>query len=289
MVMLFVILLNIISMMFYSDLKSSRIFHNSSEELETMKAELNFTGGNMLFLVMNSTPHPINMVLELSTTVVLFYELLIKSVMCRERQKHLFNIYTFIDVICILPQAALIIYGNYIKAAYGDDPQAYMRAQRFNLILYGVSMLRIFRMFRPLKQIRVLKVLVLALRQSHKELLLLFGMVGTLAMIWGSLVFFAEIQHDTFENIPEGMWWALVTMTTVGYGDFYPQGSFGYVVGSLAALSGILVLALPIPIVANNFDFQYKVCKIMDKIKQRNDSVAKAKLKHRDITVQDIL
>ena len=70
-------------------------------------------------------------------------------------------------------------------------------------------------------------------------------------------LFFQPNPHNDFNSIPLGLWWALVTMTTVGYGDMVPKTWAGLVVGSLCALSGVLVIALPVPVIVSNFSMFY--------------------------------
>jgi hypothetical protein len=75
----------------------------------------------------------------------------------------------------------------------------------------------------------------------------------------GSLEHYTENgEEDTgFTSIPQGMWWAVQTLTSLGYGDFWPHTVLGKTVGSMCAVCGVLVMALPIPIVVDNFADYY--------------------------------
>ena len=97
------------------------------------------------------------------------------------------------------------------------------------------------------------------MKTSYKELSLLLLFVCMGMLIFGTLAYFAEkdVVNTKYTSIPESMWWAIQTMTSVGYGDLFPTTLMGKLIGSCCGVSGILVMALPIPIVVENFGAYY--------------------------------
>uniref|UniRef100_A0A336MSP2 CSON006161 protein n=1 Tax=Culicoides sonorensis TaxID=179676 RepID=A0A336MSP2_CULSO len=128
-------------------------------------------------------------------------------------------------------------------------------------ILEFFSIIRIMRLFKLTRHSSGLKILVQTFRASAKELTLLVFFLVLGIVIFASLVYYAErIQtnpHNDFNSIPLGLWWALVTMTTVGYGDMTPKTYVGMFVGALCALAGVLTIALPVPVIVSNFTMYY--------------------------------
>lgn len=73
-----------------------------------------------------------------------------------------------------------------------------------------------------------------------------------------NLVCTARVEMSPFSNIPATLWWCLVSMTTVGYGDMYPVGTIGQLLGLVIVLSGVIVIVLPITVVGSNFSAVYR-------------------------------
>ncbi|CRK89792.1 CLUMA_CG003419, isoform A [Clunio marinus] len=128
-------------------------------------------------------------------------------------------------------------------------------------ILEFFSIIRIMRLFKLTRHSSGLKILIQTFRASAKELTLLVFFLVLGIVIFASLVYYAErIQinpNNDFQSIPLGLWWALVTMTTVGYGDMTPKTYIGMFVGALCALAGVLTIALPVPVIVSNFTMYY--------------------------------
>lgn len=130
----------------------------------------------------------------------------------------------------------------------------------------SAGMFRLFRLFRFVRFLKIsryaesLKTLMRGVNSKSEELLLAFGFVIALLVFASSLMYFSEhrAQPDAFPSIPAAMWWGVVTLTTVGYGDVYPITPIGKLFGAVLAFLGIGMFALPAGIVASSFTEEFE-------------------------------
>lgn len=118
--------------------------------------------------------------------------------------------------------------------------------------------LRLFRLFRSVKLVRYsrsLRTLLGVLAAKREELLVTLSFALTLLLFSASALYFIEreAQPEAFSSIPAAMWWAVTTLTTVGYGDVYPVTPLGRLVGAAIAMIGVGLFALPAGILAAGF------------------------------------
>lgn len=122
------------------------------------------------------------------------------------------------------------------------------------LDLRFLRILRIFRVLRVLKLERyfvALSKVARVIKRKASEIISTFIVMFILIVLAASLMYYIEPQ--TYDSIPHAMWWGIVTLTTVGYGDVYPQTALGQLIGSILALLGIGLFGLPAGILAAGF------------------------------------
>jgi len=154
----------------------------------------------------------------------------------RGRIKFIFTPLSIIDLLAILP--------FYLPLLIPD--------------LRFVRSLRLFRLLRILKLSRYnesLRTLGHVIKSKKEDLIVIFSTVLILLFLASSMIYFVEheAQPEAFPNIPESMWWGVITLTTVGYGDVYPVTFMGKLLGALLAILGIGIFALPAGILASGF------------------------------------
>ncbi|KAJ7422223.1 hypothetical protein BTVI_15097 [Pitangus sulphuratus] len=198
------------------------------------------------------------------------FEFLMRVTFCPNKVEFIKNSLNIIDFVAILPFYLEVgLSGLSSKAA--KDVLGFLRVVRF------VRILRIFKLTRHFVGLRVLGH---TLRASTNEFLLLIIFLALGVLIFATMIYYAErigakpndpsaSEHTHFKNIPIGFWWAVVTMTTLGYGDMYPQTWSGMLVGALCALAGVLTIAMPVPVIVNNFGMYYSLAMAKQKLPKK--------------------
>ena len=179
-------------------------------------------------------------------------EMLLRLASCPGKFAYFKNILNIIDIVAIVPY--FITLGTVLMDENRSTNQAMSLA-----ILRVIRLVRVFRIFKLSRHSKGLQILGQTLRASMRELGLLIFFLFIGVILFSSAVYFAESSsEDThFHSIPDAFWWAVVTMTTVGYGDMRPIGFWGKVVGSMCAIAGVLTIALPVPVIVSNFNYFY--------------------------------
>ncbi|CAL1530326.1 unnamed protein product, partial [Lymnaea stagnalis] len=197
-------------------------------------------------------------VLDFICTVFFTLELVMRFLVSPRKIRFVMNIMNIIDLLALVPLYVQVIF------EHSDLRQScYLNERFFFEIMFTLRIFRMFRIFHLVKHYQALKVLVYALRASLQELMMLFIFLLLATLIFATMIYYAErdvLNGGTtdFKTIPIGFWWAIITMTTVGYGDVAPSTPVGYIVGTACAVCGVLLVALTFPVISNNFTLFYE-------------------------------
>ena len=190
-------------------------------------------------------------IMESSCIVWFTIEFFIRLIVCPSKKRFFANILNIIDFITLIPYFVILSIVTISMSCEGAKGSA---------SLLFLRVLRIFRVFKLSKHSSGLRVLGLTMKASLRELglFLFFLIIG--AIVFAGAIYYAEhgIEGSQIQSIPEGIWWAVVTMTTVGYGDVVPVGLWGKIIGTFCVVIGALTLALPAPVIVANFNHFYK-------------------------------
>jgi voltage-gated potassium channel len=146
----------------------------------------------------------------------------------------------------------------YARSFFGTIDLLAILPTYVNLLLPGSKYLAAVRLFRILRVFRILKLaryvgesnmLLRALKASRRKITVFLFAIFTLVVIFGSLMYVLEGEKNGFTSIPRSVYWAVVTLTTVGYGDISPKTSFGQVLAAIIMIMGYAIIAIPTGIV----------------------------------------
>ena len=149
------------------------------------------------------------------------------------KRAYLFSFYGIIDLCSILPTYLAFVFPS----------TAYL------LVIRILRVLRIFRILKLFRYIGEANLLYAALLQARRKIFVFLFSVIVLIVIFGALMFIIEGPANGFINIPASIYWAIVTITTVGYGDITPQTPLGQFVAAFAMICGYAIIAVPTGII----------------------------------------
>lgn len=167
--------------------------------------------------------------LEWAFTLVFAIEYGLRLYCSPKPLRYAFSFYGLVDLLAIVPGALSLYYSD----------------AQYLLIIRIIRMLRIFRVLKLGHYLKQANYLLAALRGSKQKIIVFLATVSTLVVVFGTLMYVIEGPKNGFTSIPIGIYWAIVTLTTVGFGDIVPKTPLGQMLSSLVMITGYSIIAVP--------------------------------------------
>ncbi|XP_059834299.1 potassium voltage-gated channel subfamily D member 2 isoform X2 [Hypanus sabinus] len=192
--------------------------------------------------------------LDTACVMIFTVEYLLRLMAAPSRYRFVRSVMSIIDVVAIMPY-----YIGLVMTDNEDVSGAFVTLRVF----------RVFRIFKFSRHSQGLRILGYTLKSCASELGFLLFSLTMAIIIFATVMFYAEKGSTAtkFTSIPAAFWYTIVTMTTLGYGDMVPKTIAGKIFGSICSLSGVLVIALPVPVIVSNFSRIYHQNQRADKRK----------------------
>ncbi|WP_273229272.1 MULTISPECIES: ion transporter [Pseudomonas] len=167
--------------------------------------------------------------LEWGFTLIFAVEYLVRAAVHPKPLRYMLSFYGLIDLLAVLPAFLTLIY-----------PDAH-----YLMIVRVVRMLRVFRVLKLTPYLSQANFLLVALRGSRQKIVVFLLSVSTLVTVFGTLMYVVEGPEHGFTSIPMSIYWAIVTLTTVGFGDIVPRTPLGQALAALVMITGYSIIAVP--------------------------------------------
>ena len=212
-------------------------------------------------------------ILDLFSVIIFTIEYLARLYAAPIRLKYICSVLAVIDLVAILP--------FYVDALMPRDAN-------FAPVFATLRVFRVFRIFKFSRHSQGLRILGYTLKSCASELGFLLFSLSLAIIIFSTFMYYCEKDQPetTFTSIPQSFWYTIVTMTTLGYGVMVPTTPQGMLIGSFCSLSGVLVIALPVPVIVSSFSRIYQQNQRTNKRQaQKKARIARVKAaKNRQIT-----
>jgi voltage-gated potassium channel len=175
------------------------------------------------------------LVLEWGFTLLFTLEYFLRLVCVKRPLKYAGSVLGMVDLMAILP--------TYISL--------FVPGSQYLVVIRVLRVLRVFRVLKLVSYLGEASVLIRALKAARRKIIVFLITVLTLVVIFGSLMYLIEGKENGFTSIPRSIYWAIVTMTTVGYGDISPKTSVGQAMASMVMILGYGIIAVPTGIVTS--------------------------------------
>lgn len=173
--------------------------------------------------------------LEWIFTIIFTMEYILRLICVGQPIRYARSFYGIIDLIAILP--------TYFSL--------FLPGSEYLLVIRSLRLLRIFRVLKLAKYLNEADLLMRALHASRRKITLFLFTVLNLVVILGSLMYVIEGGENGFTSIPKSIYWAIITLTTVGYGDIVPETNLGQAMASIVMIIGYSIIAVPTGIVTS--------------------------------------
>ena len=168
-------------------------------------------------------------IIEWTFTIVFSCEYLLRLLSVRKPRLYAMSVLGIIDLVSILPSFIALYYAG---------------AETF-LVIRVLRVLRIFRVFKLAEYLGEANTLMVALKASKKKIIIFLYSVFIFVVVFGSVMYLVEGAENGFTSIPRSVYWAIITLTTVGYGDIVPQTNIGQMIAAAVMILGYAIIAVP--------------------------------------------
>ncbi|CAG2236645.1 unnamed protein product [Mytilus edulis] len=183
-------------------------------------------------------------IMDYFTVGFFLVELVIRYIFCPDKKIFFCSFLNIVDIIALTSECII----NFIEYLFPKEKYAIYSSLDF---IECIQIARVFRLFRLVRNFIGFRVFIYSVRASFKNMVLMVFLMFVAALIFSAVVFYSD--RDAFKSIPDAIWWSVVTMTTVGYGDAVPKSLLGKMIGCVCAVTGVFVLAVLIPVLVSNF------------------------------------